>query len=808
MQGAARVVYDSLGTATTYSKDTYEIINEDGTQVINLTWELSVNNDYSGLPTLTESNIKVNANVTDADAVYITKYKIKPSSYVPPEIPPVAIIAKQGNIIYWSQPILITQNTWFNESINEWTNVLSINQQNDGTILAPLLIAGTKTSNNLFSGVTVGQLAIGSKKVNGVYGFAQGKARFWLNEGAEFFIGNGENKNIYFDANGKFSIVAKSFDFRTPEEIQNKLILSSTNQEFQIGNENSNSYLKFYTPEGGGQKKFEIKANDFEFDSTNYNGFSMRVGKEGFYTGTKDEYISFEKQQREDGNQDYYRTLKIQAKNFELATDYITLSSKERYLLIKKDSGLEEKSDERVRVGAIKKRDGAIVYGLDIYGGALRVYTKNEENIPKLWIQDSNIYLSGRITNDVVPEDWNENYIPHTWMTMGYPDSTEGEDRGSGFRIFNTDIYSSTIPVFKVWPGYINNEYNAMIISGYKKIKLCPYVIPNNADTNLYSSYLEVSAEKQGGSLWGNWSCQNLCGGEIQTTQSFRVLNKTSQEVGLHLWADNNKVGVINAPNGNLSLRSKSTVFITGTNSGGTLHGTWSYGTLSGGNITASSLYAGTSNNQMWNSNDNNFVIVSKNTKVLLCQGSDNNTKLEVNSSGGSLYGTWNINTIKTSSNIVIETTSGAHIDLKPSTSGYGWMFGSWSIDQSYSGSGTAVTSDINKKNSINTFTDKYDVMFNLLRPVIFKYNNGTSNRMHSGFIAQEVNQALELSQLTTQEFAGLVITQENETPYGSSWMLRYEEFIPLNTWQIQKLKTRVTELENEIKEIKQRYEI
>lgn len=34
-------------------------------------------------------------------------------------------------------------------------------------------------------------------------------------------------------------------------------------------------------------------------------------------------------------------------------------------------------------------------------------------------------------------------------------------------------------------------------------------------------------------------------------------------------------------------------------------------------------------------------------------------------------------------------------------------------------------------------------------------------------------------------------------------WILRRDEFVALNTWQIQKLKTRVTELENEIKEIK-----
>jgi hypothetical protein len=102
MQGAARVVYDSLGTATTYSKETYEIINENGTQVTDLTWSLDANNNYSGLPTLTESNIKVNTDATDTDRIYITKYKIKPSSYVPPKIPPVAIMAKQGDNTCWS----------------------------------------------------------------------------------------------------------------------------------------------------------------------------------------------------------------------------------------------------------------------------------------------------------------------------------------------------------------------------------------------------------------------------------------------------------------------------------------------------------------------------------------------------------------------------------------------------------------------------------------------------------------------------------------------------------------------------------
>jgi hypothetical protein len=36
-------------------------------------------------------------------------------------------------------------------------------------------------------------------------------------------------------------------------------------------------------------------------------------------------------------------------------------------------------------------------------------------------------------------------------------------------------------------------------------------------------------------------------------------------------------------------------------------------------------------------------------------------------------------------------------------------------------------------------------------------------------------------------------------------WYLRRDEFIALNTWQIQKLKTRVSELETELAEIKEK---
>ena len=115
--------------------------------------------------------------------------------------------------------------------------------------------------------------------------------------------------------------------------------------------------------------------------------------------------------------------------------------------------------------------------------------------------------------------------------------------------------------------------------------------------------------------------------------------------------------------------------------------------------------------------------------------------------------------------------------------------------------------SDKRLKNSINDFNEKYENFFNNLHPVTFKYNNGRSGRTHSGFIAQEVVASLEESGLSTMDFAAPCLLNYN-TDHEGYWWLRRDQFIALNTWQIQKLKTRVTELENEIKEIKQRYEI
>lgn len=132
--------------------------------------------------------------------------------------------------------------------------------------------------------------------------------------------------------------------------------------------------------------------------------------------------------------------------------------------------------------------------------------------------------------------------------------------------------------------------------------------------------------------------------------------------------------------------------------------------------------------------------------------------------------------------------------------------------------SGTVVTSDRNLKKNIEDVNR--DEFFDKLRPRTYKYELGTSDRTHTGFITQEVEEALESSGMTTQDFGGVVITKniENFNDDGDSSFdylldkgiheehdLIYQEFIALNTDQIQKLKKRVSCLEEENENLKSR---
>ena len=113
---------------------------------------------------------------------------------------------------------------------------------------------------------------------------------------------------------------------------------------------------------------------------------------------------------------------------------------------------------------------------------------------------------------------------------------------------------------------------------------------------------------------------------------------------------------------------------------------------------------------------------------------------------------------------------------------------------QIYSSNATISTSDANMKHSIEGLPAKYLDLFDRLRPVRFKLNDGTSDRYHVGFISQEVGAAMEDVGVESLEFGGFV---KDRDEYGNDiFFLRYEEFIGMMAAKMQDMDKRLKRLE------------
>ena len=113
-----------------------------------------------------------------------------------------------------------------------------------------------------------------------------------------------------------------------------------------------------------------------------------------------------------------------------------------------------------------------------------------------------------------------------------------------------------------------------------------------------------------------------------------------------------------------------------------------------------------------------------------------------------------------------------------------------------WSATGNIQTSDKNEKMMIEPFLQKYEILFDNLLPCRYKFIINDSNRYHSGFISQDVEEAILKANLTGQDFAGFIKYKKKE---GVGYGLRYDEFIALNTWQIQKHKHRMASAEEKL---------
>lgn len=142
---------------------------------------------------------------------------------------------------------------------------------------------------------------------------------------------------------------------------------------------------------------------------------------------------------------------------------------------------------------------------------------------------------------------------------------------------------------------------------------------------------------------------------------------------------------------------------------------------------------------------------------------------------------------------------------------------------QIYSTTSSISSSDRNQKKDFAEFDERYEKLFAKLKPQLFKFKDGTSDRKHSGFISQDVEEAMLDVGLTAKDFAGFCkdikqietgedketgevffenVCDENGDPVYN-YSLRYEEFIALNTYIIQKQQAEIEALKNELQELK-----
>lgn len=137
-----------------------------------------------------------------------------------------------------------------------------------------------------------------------------------------------------------------------------------------------------------------------------------------------------------------------------------------------------------------------------------------------------------------------------------------------------------------------------------------------------------------------------------------------------------------------------------------------------------------------------------------------------------------------------------------------------------YSTQAVDVSSDIRRKTNILAYDEKIESFYDKLKPISYELINGHSGRKHYGFIAQEVESAMNevgldykdmaLLQKAPMDAEGNEIDPTTIVDYSTDerivdyeYSLAYTEMISINTHMIQKLRQEITQLKNEISEIK-----
>lgn len=364
--------------------------------------------------------------------------------------------------------------------------------------------------------------------------------------------------------------------------------------------------------------------------------------------------------------------------------------------------------------------------GLEIFNGDITVYSGADKASRKA------IYLDS---------DGNIAYTGYITQAGSNTKAIVGNNayNNPGFFVYQLkDAYKKSDGTYKPYIEFWNSTENNSFITGVNKLFF-------NIDDMSGNSFTSISCSTSGGTLYGDWNFNKDQFFTCNIGSSFGfVLQADGTRYG-SFYLSSNKTPCFNSDSGNnLNFNVSGNTKLACTSSGGTLYGIWGAEKINVRSYTKFRVDATDVGYIDWDSTGYLlFNMCGYGWGVTV----NNSYRISANSSGGNLYGTW------------------------------------------YGTSSQAIPSDTNKKHSIEEIPDIYSDFFDLLSPKRYKYNDGTSDRFHTGFIAQEIEQALTSAEISTSDFAGFIKDDKNE------YYLRYEEFIALCVNEIQKLKNQNIDL-------------
>lgn len=171
MEGAREVIYNSYGTPSYYT-GAYILKDSSGEEIQNISWSINRDEDRENYPTLTALG---NYWALLANPLFVKDY-----NYF------TVVVAKNNNTVYWIQPILIMQSQYDFAITNEWNGESVLTDGNK--IVAGIIAAGKKDTDNTFSGIILGDLdeqeSPGAEPIvrTGLYGILKGINTFSLTD--------------------------------------------------------------------------------------------------------------------------------------------------------------------------------------------------------------------------------------------------------------------------------------------------------------------------------------------------------------------------------------------------------------------------------------------------------------------------------------------------------------------------------------------------------------------------------------------------------------------------------------------------